>query len=570
MHTVRFEPDDIDLEVSDGTPLTRAATTAGLPLELPCGGLGLCGKCKCEVIRGEPAPTLEERRWLTPLELERGTRLACRLEVRDDLTVMLSDGVRSRANQIMVGGKARATVVDSGVEKLVAVVGKAPLGDERDDWRRVQDAIGRLVAPSLAALRQMPDALRDGTGALALTVVDGRCIRVEPGLDGAAPLGFAVDIGTTTVVCYVLDLSTGAELAHAAMLNPQVAYGDDVISRIHFAGADEDGLRMLNLEIRRCIDQLVRQACEELGVQPSRLARGTIVGNATMTHLFLRINPRGLGIAPFAPITHLSVTADGQDLGLRSTPDAAVTILPNIAGFLGSDTVGVLLAAMPDPDETCLAVDIGTNGEMVLFHDGHWYGLDLGVIAGQAPRGLCGTGLFDAVASLLDAGVIEFTGRYVDDEDVPAIFQGYLKGQGNARSFRLVTAEESATGEELTLTGKDVREVQLAKASIRASIESLLARAGVTPDDIAHVYLAGGFGSYLRVESAKRIGLLPDVPSERIEVVGNGAGAGARLALISRHELAAAEELARRVDVLYLATDPVYQMQFPEQMCFPE
>ncbi|NUQ01744.1 MAG: DUF4445 domain-containing protein, partial [Armatimonadetes bacterium] len=468
----------------------------------------------------------------------------------------------------------------------------------------LEAAAERRLHPTLAALRRLPEVLAEEPAELTLTVVDGHCTQVEAGPPNGPLVGFALDIGTTTVVLYLLDLVSGAELAHAAMLNPQVAYGDDVIARIHHAGVDPKGLEHLNREIRRAVDELLKKACTEAEVLPATVARGTVVGNATMTHLFCGINPRGLGIAPFAPITHESLTLPGHEFGLRAAPEAVVTVLPNIAGFLGSDTVGVMLAAMAHPQGTCLAVDIGTNGEMVLYHQGRWFGCsaaagpafegarigcgmrgaagaisrvdlvdgepELAVIDGQQPRGLCGSGLLDSIAVLLNSGALDDTGRLVDGDELPATWQARLSGEGPDRRFLLAEQQASATGEALYLTAGDIREVQLAKGSIRASIEALLARAGVTCDEVETVYLAGGFGSYLRVESAIRIGLLPPFDPARVKAVGNGAGAGARLALVSQEERALAEELARRVEVLYLANDLVYQMQFMEQMVFPE
>ncbi|MCC7492365.1 MAG: DUF4445 domain-containing protein [Fimbriimonadaceae bacterium] len=601
-YEVRFEPDGVAIDVPGGANLPFAAVQAGLPMELPCGGMGQCGQCRVEVIRGIRPPTPDEERCLTANQLKSGVRLACRQKVTRDLTVTLGDQVRSRANQIMVGGESRAVQLDAGVERLVLPLGKAPLGDERDDWTRLEQLAGRPLRPSLAALRQLPTALAAETGEVTATLVDDRVVRLEAGAVARPPLGYAVDIGTTTVVLYLLDLTSGAELAHAAMLNPQVAYGDDVIARIHHAGVEAKGVETLHREIRVALDQLLRQACEQAGRSPSDVFRGTIVGNATMTHLFCGLNPRGLGIAPFAPVTHESVTAPASEFGLRAAAEATVTVLPNIAGFLGSDTVGVLLAVMAQPEQTCLAVDIGTNGEMVLYHNGQWWGcsaaagpafegarigcgmrgaagaicridvvdeqLNLAVIDEVAPRGLCGSGLLDAIAVLLEAGVLDDTGRF-DEADHDAGLGARLSGDGPRRRFRLASAAESATGDALYLTAGDIREVQLAKSSIRASIEALLARAGVGYDDVQKVYLAGGFGSFLRVPSAVRIGLLPPFPPDRIKAVGNAAGAGARLALISRAELQRAAELARQIDVLYLASDLVYQMQFMEQMVFP-
>jgi uncharacterized 2Fe-2S/4Fe-4S cluster protein (DUF4445 family) len=601
---VRFEPEGREVEVPEGVTLTRAATLAGLPPELPCGGLGLCGKCRVAILDGLRPPTSEEEDAFTAEELEAGLRLACQQTVDRPMTVTLGEETRSRDNQIMVGALLRRTQVDSGVEQVALTLPKPPLKDTRHDWRRVEEAVGRPLQPSLDVLRDLPGLLKEGDSDLTVTTLDGYASRVAAGLSSGAPLGFAVDIGTTTLVCYVLDLATGAELAHAAMLNPQVQYGDDVIARIHHCGVFPEGLDQLSELVRGALDELLEQACADIGADAAAMARGTVVGNATMTHLFLGINPKGLGLAPFAPIIVDSVTACGAHLGLRAAPHAVVTVLPNMAGFLGSDTVGMILAAAPAPDATTLAVDIGTNGEMMLFHDGHWYGcsaaagpafegariscglrgaagaisrvelqggdLHHSVISHAKPRGLCGSGLLDIIAVLRESGVLESTGRLLGGSSCPPALNARLSGEGAGRAFELVSGDESASGQPITLTARDIREVQLAKGSIRASIEALMARAGVGADDIAQVYLAGGFGSYLRVDSALRIGLLPPVPQERITAVGNAAGAGARLALVSRREMALAERLAREVEVLDLAKDAVYQMQLVEQMIFPD
>jgi uncharacterized 2Fe-2S/4Fe-4S cluster protein (DUF4445 family) len=603
-YRVRFEPMGSEVEVPAGTPLARAATLAGLPFEQPCGGLGLCGKCRVTIAGEVRPPTHEEVAAFSAEELAAGERLACQLEVDRDLEVTPGDEALSHTNQILVGGLVRETHVDSGVERLTTVLPKAPLGDARDDWSRLCTTLERPLVPTLGVLRRFSTLLDEHDVELTVTAVGGEAVRVARGHNGHAPLGFAIDIGTTTLVCYLLDLTTGAELAHAAMLNPQVAHGDDVIARIYHCAAEADGLQRLRELVCTGIDTLLEQVCAQVDCGPDGLCRGTIVGNATMTHLFQGINPKGLGLAPFAPITHRSVTALGSEFGLTRAPDALLTVLPNIAGFLGSDTVGVVLASMPEPEQTCLAVDIGTNGEMVLYHDGRWYGcsaaagpafegariscglrgatgaisrvdladgdLACSIIEHTAPRGICGSGLLDAVAVLLQTGVLDPTGRLTGNAHTPPPLLARLAGEGPGRTFRLATADESYQGDELTLTARDIREVQLAKGSIRASIEALLARAGIGADDLRQVYLAGGFGSYLRVESAMAVGLLPPVPRERIVAVGNAAGAGARLALISRDEMARAERRAREVEVLDLANDMVYQMQLVEQMIFPD
>ncbi len=603
-HRVRFEPEGREVEVSQWTPLVRAAALAGLPIEMPCGGMGLCGKCRVTLLEGAQRPTGEERAHISPEDLERGVRLACRQSVDRPMVVSLAEALAHASNQIMVGGRAHDAELRPDARLVNINLPPAPMADHRADWRRVCEAVGEDLRPTLAALRDLGEQLAAEQTSLAVVAVGDEAIAVRPGPVAEPPLGVAVDIGTTTVVAYLLDLTTGIELAHAAGLNPQVVLGDDVVTRIQASVATPEGLPRLRDEVRGALDGLIRDACAQVERDPADVLRLTVVGNATMAHLFLGLSPRGLGLAPFAPLLQRALTVEGAEVGLTACPRARVTMLPNIGGFLGSDTVGAMLAVGHEPNGPTLIVDIGTNGEMVLWHDGQWLGCSAAAgpafegariscglrgsagaisrvdwtngepqfttIEDHPPRGLCGSGLLDLVAVLVRAGVIDMTGRLEEVGSDGAALNARLSGEGREARWRLATAAESATGQELSLTARDVREVQLAKGSLRASIESLLARAGLTADQLDAVYLAGGFGNYLRIESAQAIGLLPQMPLERIEAVGNAAGGGAKLALLSSEEMERAARLAAEVEVVDLATNPIYQEQLIEQMMFPE
>jgi len=619
---VLFEPDGRRVQVPAGTPLLQAASAAGIAIETPCGGYGVCGKCKVEFNRHQPDPDPDEIRLLTPAERAQGMRLACRQRVYQDSVVTIPDSSRSRVQQILLRGAQREAELRPAVRKIHVTLPRPSLNDQRGDWERLETALRQAAGESLTAddritldyavARNLPRTLRQAEFSVT-AVLSGesplyRLIALEAGDTTDRLLGIAFDIGTTTVVAYLLDLHTGSEVAVASAMNGQIAYGDDVVSRIKYAREQPTGREQLQQAILQGVSTLIYECAHHAGVPETQIYDATAVGNTCMYHLFLGLDPAYLGELPYVPAVQRSHTLTARELGLPLCPGAAVYFLPNIAGFVGADTVGVLLAHLWEQREGVrVAMDIGTNGEIVVAHGSRLWGcsaaagpafegariscgmrgspgavsqvslnerVHVTTINNQPPRGLCGSGLVDAVAALLEAGIVDSRGRLRGPEEVPHLppeVRGRVSADGDSdRQFILVPAEESATGQPLSLTQRDIRELQLAKGSLAAALRTLLKTAGVQLEDIEILYLAGGFGNYLNPASAQRIGLLPpELPLERIEGVGNAAGVGAKLALLSLDERHRAEDIAQQVEHVELATNLDYQTTFMETMLFP-
>ena len=623
MHRVRFQPSGVTTRVEAGKTLLDAAVAAGVEIETVCGGRGTCAKCRVIAAGALSEPTHLEHRGLTPDELRRGYRLACQAVVLGDVSVVVPDESRVSRVSILAEGAVREVPLDPWVRRQPISVAEPSLEDQASDLERLKRAwhatCGTSLPPlSLRALRQLPSAVREGEGRLTLVLANGtgatghgqmgplHVIRVEP--DGAPNrmLGVAFDIGTTTVVGYLVDLETGKQLAVSSLLNPQTRYGDDVVSRIDHAERAPDGLETLQREIIGALNAIMAATASQAGVETEDIVAITVVGNTTMQHLLLGISPGALAQSPYVPAVTDAVCLSAEVLGLTSYPDAVVWALPSIAGWVGADTVGVLLATGTHlQDELALAIDIGTNGEMVMGSrervvacstaagpafegahlscgmraadgaidsvsiDGavHWH-----TIGESAPRGVCGSGLVDLVAEMLRAGLIDATGMMQPVEALAAAGQPALAERvaqnGRQRSFTLATAEEGAGGRPVVVSQRDVRELQLAKGAIRAGIEILLRELSVTSEDVRVIYLAGAFGNYIKPESALAIGLMPRFPNARIVPVGNAAGSGARMALLSRDVLAEAFRLVGEVDYLELSGRPDFQDRFAEAMVF--
>lgn len=402
-------------------------------------------------------------------------------------------------------------------------------------------------------------------------------IDVRESADGVAAYIAAFDIGTTTVVCYLMDGKTGQQLQQASCVNPQSQYGADVISRIEYA-MNTDAKTLADC-IRNALDQLLLEVSSKQGIQPESIGIVSIVGNTAMHHLLLGIDPKPLTVPPYMPNVSHGLEIPGKDL-LTACPDATVRILPNIAGFVGADTVGCLVATRFDQvEELTLMIDIGTNGEMVLGNkerriacstaagpafegakiqcgmrgaagavDHVWMEdgkLTWSVIGGGEAVGLCGSGLLDLVACLLA------------NEDI-------------SESGRMACGDFTLEGTEVFLSQKDVREVQLAKAAIRAGIELMCVKLGVVPADIQKVYLAGAFGNYMDPAAACAIGMIPPVLQDRIQPIGNAAGAGAKLCAMRREEYAYSSRLAENTEFLELASMDEFNDCYVDCLMFEE
>ncbi len=603
MSVLTLLPEGQSAEVPEGLTLREALARLGAEVLAPCGGEGTCGKCRVQIHEGAAPPLPEEQALLKPEQLDQGLRLSCRVRVAGSLKVEIPASSRRPAMRILPGGVSRPVPLDPAVAKQLVHLEPQQL---HQPWARLEHLrfSGELRADlwaDLDLLRRLPSLLDGEAGTFTAVLREDRLLDLERGDTTARLFGVALDLGTTTVVASLVDLTTGREVGHAAVVNGQTAYGHDVIARINHTIEGEAQLEELRLVAVQSLQEVIDLALEKAGVGRGEVYEATLVGNSTMMHLFLGISPLSLGHLPYVAIFNDAQEMPAHQAGLQLNPAAWLYLLPEIAGFVGADTVGAILATGLDDDEgrIRLMADIGTNCELALRHgkrllvtstpagpafegarihcgmyaapgaieEVHLDGtVKLKVIGGGAPQGLCGSGLLDAGAELVRHGIVDETGRLLDPEEMqnPG-WKERLIEQEEDRAFVLAWREGEAP---LALTQRDIRELQLAKGSIRTAIDFLLEKTGLSPSDLDEFCLAGGFGNYLDEHSALRLGLLPAMDPAKIHFVGNGALVGARLALISRDLRQRGALAARQAEHLQLAGTPDFQMRFAESMLF--
>jgi uncharacterized 2Fe-2S/4Fe-4S cluster protein (DUF4445 family) len=616
-HRVIFQPSGRRGEVEEGTTLQEAARQLGVEIDAICGGKQICGKCKVRInsrLDHLSPMTDAERELLSTEHSAMGNyRLACAARVRGDVLVFVPQESRRERQIVRKAATERTIPLRPAIRKCYAELTPATLEDPVADWERLEVEMARSfglrgLGVDVQALLELQNRIREGGWKVTATVwMDREVIRIEPGYREAS-YGLAVDVGTTTVAGYLCDLGTGQVVATAALMNPQVAYGEDVMSRIAYAMNHEDGLARLNEGIIEGLNLIARQATEQVGLTPEDIVEVCLVGNTCMHHLVLGLGPRHLGVTPFVPALSRSLDVKARELGLRVAPGANVHLLPVEAGFVGADNVGVLIAEEPyNQEEMTLIIDIGTNGELVLgnrqrllsascatgpsfegAHIRHGMRAAPGAIERvtidpqtlevrfkvvgpsrwseelEEPRakGICGSGIIDAVAEMWRAGIIEASGRFRADLETSR-----LRVTEQGREFVIAWVPQTTIGQEITVSQADVRAVQLGKAALYAGAKLLMRRLGI--GELERVILAGAFGSYINKESALALGLFPDCDLERVYAVGNAAGDGARIALLNVDKRREAEEIARQVEYVELTVEPGFQEVFMEAMYFP-
>ncbi|MBW1647936.1 MAG: DUF4445 domain-containing protein [Deltaproteobacteria bacterium] len=601
--------------VAPGTRLDQASRQLGADVQSLCGGQGKCGKCRVRIASPTTAgaslspPSAAETEALSADELADGWRLACQAEVRGNVTVDVPEESRAARQVICKAPAIKAITPNPTVRRLQVQVPPPGGNPPMADWERLKAALAFMdqaipPAPDIPGLKSLPAILRQGEGRVTIAVhADGRCIGILEKAD--APLaGVALDIGTTSLAAHLCDLATGDVLATASAVNPQAIFGEDVISRIAHASAGTEASDQLHRSIIKAVNDLLEALYHQSGISPDATVEMVCVGNPCMHHLFLGLSPVGLGLAPFVPMISQSVSISARDIGLHMAAGAGVHWLPLVSGFVGADTIGALLATAAEwHDKTVLIVDVGTNGEIVLAHENrlrcascatgpalegatlrHGMRAAAGAIErvwiepetlavhcrviGDTPArpvravGICGSGIIDAAAAMLKAGVIGPNGRLNRNLQTPRML-----AQGNRLAFVLVPAEESATDSPIVIDQEDIRAVQMAKGAIHAAGRLLMEAAGVKTVD--KVLLCGAFGSVIDPVAATIIGLVPDIAPERIVAMGNAAGDGARLALLDRARRIEADRLARRMEYLELTLHPRFQREFAMAMFFP-
>jgi uncharacterized 2Fe-2S/4Fe-4S cluster protein (DUF4445 family) len=605
---VIFEPSGRHVYVLPETVILEAAARAGFILQTPCGGAGTCGKCLVRIRAGHCPPTEQEKQVIDARRLAAGFRLACQARIREPLTIDIPDSSLFQSQQKILTSDTREPVdVRPRVRKCYLELPPPTHEDARSDLDRITAVTGPVTA-ALSALRALPRQLREAGFKVTAVIVDDELIAIEPGDTAAQCFGMAFDIGSTTVVGTLVDLTSGRDLAVAARINPQTSFGDDVLSRIRKCREEADGLDRLRTAVVESVNSIIAEVVDKAGIDRHRIYDAIIAGNTTMQQILCGIDPSALGELPFVPAFTHSVRLNAAALDLDLNPECDAFLFPQIGGFVGGDTVaGVVATRLDREDKPAILVDIGTNGEIVLAHEGRLiatsvaagpafegarivHGMratsgaiekvvldgDVGinVIGDVRPAGICGTGLIDAAAELLRAGILDAGGRIGSRADAPASTPDAIRARivesGGENHFQLVSAADSATGEPILIHQRDIRELQLASGAIRAGINILMRMEGLQPGDIGSILLAGAFGNFIRRRNARRIGMLPPVSCSRIRFVGNAASFGAKRVLLSTAEKDYAADIVRKTRHVDLSLDPEFMLEFSAAMLLPD
>jgi uncharacterized 2Fe-2S/4Fe-4S cluster protein (DUF4445 family) len=578
-----------EARVLAGTTIFDAASWNGIAIDSTCGGHGTCKKCKVKVISGHAPISSVDPRAFTIEELKNGWRLACRAETREDLTIEVPP-LQTRPKAALVG-VGRHVILRPAVQKRYVELDEATLTDQTSDLERLLAAMDDIEPRvPLDIVRELGGTLRRANWKVTAVLADDVLIDVEEGDTSGSRHAIAFDLGTTTVVATLLDLETGQPKAVQSILNAQQPFGADVISRISAIMMDDGALEMLQRHAHETLQKLTDEVCTEAGVDPSEVYEVVVAGNQTMIQIALGIDPEPLSMAPFTVVARRMPEAIAADFGVTVHRRSPAVMFPALGAYVGPDIVaGILATGITLDRRVRLFIDVGTNSEIVLGSsaktlataapagpafeaaqircgmraaDGAIEGVkivegevDLTVIGDVAPVGLCGSGLVDAVAELLGAGILDNSGRFVLDSSER------LGKIGEENVFYL--------SDEVFLSQRDVRELQFAKASIATGWGILCRDLGVEPEEISQVLLGGSFGSYLSAASAVKIGLVPKLPLVRIISAGNVAGEGAKIAALSVTERAAANAILEEVEYVELSGRTDFNDLFIDQLSFP-
>ncbi|MEM2778865.1 MAG: ASKHA domain-containing protein [Candidatus Jordarchaeales archaeon] len=603
--TVTFEPEGRRIR-SQPASILEIARNADVSLRSDCGGKGVCGKCKVVITGGNAklnSPTSVELKHLKSEELSSGYRLACQAQVAGgSLTVLVPPESRMAARKIAEVSIEQEVPLEPAVVKIPLTLPKPSLSDIRPDFERLRDELSRRaptikpVDVELQLLKRLPSILRSADWNVTAVLWNGKLIDVEEGNTSAENYGVGLDVGSSKIICHLVDLNSGETLARGGVENPQMAYGEDVVSRITYASRSEDNLKRLQKVVVDAINGLIEDVCGKAGASVERVYEAVAVGNTVMHHLLFGINPRSVGLSPFVPAVRGTISAPARELGVKINPNGRITALPVIAGFVGADAVAdILITGIHRKSELSMVIDVGTNTEIMIgnsdaifacsapsgpaFEGAHiTHGmkavtgaiesvrienarLHYEVIGGAKPKGICGSGMIELIAELYKAGIIKRNGKLIEEHE--RIIRDKVP------VFVVAWGEETESGKPVTVTEKDINEFLLAKAAIRSGWQTLMENMDITPQQLDRIYIAGSFGKHIDVESAKTIGLLPDVETEKIVFAGDTAVGGAKMALKSTKLRREAEELLEKIRYVELSIDKKFYQTFTKAILLP-
>jgi len=625
---IDFEPISRRIYYSDNETIYHALTKSDIRVNSLCGGKGTCGKCKLLIQKGlhlfndYTKPELEK---LSKSEVQKGWRLACqaKLDLRkvEEITdpqalhvrIFLPDDLLLEDFKILTAGVDKGIQLNPNVLKLRVHPDKPSLNKPIPDFERILSSLpldqlkpSKDIVIDYNVLKNLPDLIRTPEDELTFTILNQKhIIDCEPGNTSEKNFGIAFDIGTTTIVGYLMNLNDGKIYAVSSLLNPQTAYGEDVITRITYIKDNKDGLNQLNTAVINALNIIINKTCNKARIKPSNIYEISIVGNSVMHHILLGINPTYIGLSPYVPAIQRSLNLKARNLGLSISKEGNVHFLPLIAGFVGADTIGVILSSqIENESDLTLAIDIGTNGEIVIGNkdilatascaagsalegahiqhgmraaagaidtikiDPKDLTVDYSTINQKKPLGICGSGLIDAVAELLKAKVLTRSGNFNKE-----LYENdRIINTGKAAEFIIADKDETSTGKHVTISQHDIRELQMAKGAFYSGMRLILSFLDRTRNfhhEIQQIYLAGAFGNYINKANAKFIGMIPDITDDKIFQIGNAAGMGAQHCLINKNLRQKAQDLLRKIQYVEIAVEKDFQQEYAKAMYFP-
>ncbi len=611
---VTFMPDGVSVDVEPRTTLLDAARKAGVYINASCNGKGACGKCKLIIESGsvekKETPLLSDR------EKQKNYVLACQTLVTTNVVARIPEEAIERKLKIAGMGKEASKLLHGLVEKIDPMVEKIDLelppptlDDSVSDLERLRRGLKQKdcsidrMSIGLKVMRELAASMRDENWKVCVSIMHKDCsdevTEVKPGNSAEESYGVAIDIGTTTIVVYLVDMSDGRIIAATAGHNRQAACGDDVINRI--VCAEKEGVRKLSVMALSTINDLIAEAAAGAGIDFRKIDNVVVAGNTTMTHLLLQIEPRYIRREPYIPVVSSFPILKAGNVGLKVNPNAAVFVMPCPASYVGGDIVaGVLYTKIHKSDELTLFIDVGTNGEIVLGNKdwlvcascsagpafeggGIRWGMraeegaiervkidpkslapELTVIGGKQPRGICGSGMIELLSEMLLSGIIDAQGKFALGTDHPRITM-----IGDEPAYILAYANETPMEEDLVFSETDIENLIRSKGAVYAGFTVLLEHVGLDFDAVDRLVITGGFGQYLDIDKSIMIGLLPDIERSKFTYMGNSSIAGAYMALLSGKYRAEAHEICNSMTYVDFSSNPRFMDEFTSTLFLP-
>lgn len=623
-YKVLFKPEGKEATIKEGKTILEAANHAGVYINSECGGEGVCGRCKVRIVEGAVDRTTSSTSFLTKDEIQQSYVLACQTDIHSDLVILVPSYAALEDDQILKTGTPLSYSSPEVMEKeftdqrevsyyhpltrkFFLKLPSPNLNDTLPDQERLFREIKKKGEVSsldinLQCLRKLPELLRQNKWELTVTLLEHNdtteIIQVEPGDTSTNNFGIALDVGTTTVVAELVNLVTGKVLGSSGTYNKQISYGEDVITRIIFA-CTKNGFTPLNKAILENINHLIEQLVSENNISKEHITGIVAAGNPTMIHLLLGLNPCNIRLEPYIPSSNIYIPIRASDIGIDVLPQAVIICMPGVSSYVGGDiTSGILSSGINNTSQISALLDLGTNGEIALGNN-DWLvccsasagpafeggGLRCGMrattgaiqevtiedgelkfstIGGTKARGICGSGLIDLIAELFQNKIIDPTGKFQKDSKNPRI-----REREEESEFILVFSDKSDTGEDIVFTESDIANIIKSKAAVFSAGKVLIESVGMNAQNVDRIFVAGGFGNYLDTKRAITIGLLPDIPIEKIQFIGNSSLSGARMALLSKHALEEATLIANKMTYFELSVNSKFMDEFIAAMFLP-